>query len=501
MAEAETSVSRDGERQYLTFLLNDRLYALAAEDVAEVIRTPRAARMPLAPSALIGIANLRGGVLPLVSLRSLLGLKATEEEGPRSIVLGGATPAALAVDVVETLVTVAAKRVETGRAELAEEDGEKLVGAFQIVGRAPAKILDVRTLLDRAFARRNEPRRPALARATTPVRRNATTADADSETLVTFDVANQEYALPLSAVREIVAAPRNVTKPPGGETLVTGVMAHRDQLLPLLSLRGLLGFGPAGLSEGCEKVVVTAVRGVLVGLVVDRTRAIVSAERRLTDPVPAMLAARTPGETRLKAIYRGEQGRRLISILAPDQLFREDVMRRLASVEGLSPRKPAEPAIPESQILVFRLGADEFGLPIEAVDEVARVPDQIARVPRAPSFLEGVINLHGEVLPVLDQRRRFNMPDRQPGMARRLIVVRTDRGRAALIVDSVSEVRRHPVDAVERPPLLDDGATPTVTGVINLASEGRMVLLLDPVELLTRAERELLDAFAEKAMT
>ena len=64
----------------------------------------------------------------------------------------------------------------------------------------------------------------------------------------------------------------------------------------------------------------------------------------------------------------------------------------------------------ERQFVVFRLGDDEFGLPIEAVNEVARVPEQITRLPRTPKFLEGVVNLRGEVLPVVDQRRRFDMP-------------------------------------------------------------------------------------------
>ena len=118
MLEAEpSSAPTDGERRFLTFLLNDSLYALPAGEVAEVIRTPAVARMPQAPAALIGIANLRGSVLPLVSLRCLLGQKETRDEGPRSIVLGGKSPAALAVDAVEALVTVAAKRVETRQAE------------------------------------------------------------------------------------------------------------------------------------------------------------------------------------------------------------------------------------------------------------------------------------------------------------------------------------------------------------------------------------------------
>jgi purine-binding chemotaxis protein CheW len=487
MPEAEpSSAPTDGDRRFLTFLLNDGLYALPAGEVAEVIRTPAVARMPQAPSALIGIANLRGSVLPLVSLRSLLGQKETRGEGPRSIVLGGKSPAALAVDAVEALVTVAAKRVETRQAELAANPGEQIVGAFHIEGRGAAKILDVHALLDRAFAQRGERKRQGLARTATPGRRSTIVANSESDTLVTFDVANQEYALALSVVREIVPAPQNVTQTPRAEALAIGMVAYRDQLLPLFSLRGLLGFAPAALSDAREKVVVTAVRGVIVGLVVDQARAIISAERRLTEPVPAMLAARAGGETRLKAVYRGEQGRRLISILAPDQLFREDVMQRLGSAEDVSMPKPAAPAKLESQFLVFRLGDGEFGLPIAAVDEVTRVPDHITRIPRAPKFLEGVINLRGEVLPVVDQRRRFDMPRLEVTEGRRMIVVRTDRYRAGLIVDSVSEVRRHPTDAIEPPPVLTDDITRAVQGVVNLVEQGRIVLLLDPAALAPR---------------
>ena len=195
---------------------------------------------------------------------------------------------------------------------------------------------------------------------------------------------------------------------PGCEALVRGMMSFRGQLLPLLSLRGLLGFAPASVSDAQEKIVVTSIGGALAGLVVDRPRAVVSADPGRIDPVPPVLAARTEGEARIRAIYRGEEGRRLISILAPEQLFREDVMKRLGSGQRAAlPRTQNGKDSKERKFLVFRLGDDEFGLPIEAVDEVARVPDKITRVPKTPKFLEGVFNLRGEVLPVVDQRRRI----------------------------------------------------------------------------------------------
>ncbi len=123
------------------------------------------------------------------------------------------------------------------------------------------------------------------------------------------------------------------------------------------------------------------------------------------------------------------------------------------------------------------------------------MPDQITRLPKTPKFLEGVVNLRGEVLPVVDQRRRFDMPPLENADGQRMVVVRSERHRAGLIVDSVSEVLRSRADAVEPAPDLTGQANRLVQGVINLERDGRMVLLLDPSELLSRTERGLLDAF------
>ena len=507
MADLAAAPTEDARavRRFLTFRMDDELYALPADEVSEVIRTPSVARVPQSPRSLLGVANLRGAVLPIASLRGLLGRpEIAASATARSIVLGGAAPVGLAVDAVDALVTIDETGIETRQAELAAGPGERLSGAFQPDGRADvAKILDLRGLLDAAFIQRASPRREPVAGQEPGLHRAEHAVD-DRQKLVTFDVAGQEFAFGLEAVREIVPAPDSLTGIPRSEALVLGVMAYRDTLLPLLSLRGLLGFGAAADDDrGREKVVVTVVGGVLVGLVADRMRAIVPADPALIEPTPAMLAARTGGEAQIKAIYRGDGGRRLISILDTAQLFRKDVMARLGSVETAS--APADAlettGADEALFLVFRLGDDEFGLPIIAIDEVARVSDQVTRLPKTPAFLEGVVNLRGEVLPVIDQRRRFEMPPADRADARRLIVVRTERHRAGVIVDSVSEVLRSRMDAVEPAPDLAGETTRLVHGVINLEAAGRLILLLDPAELLTRTERGLLDAFQVGAET
>ncbi len=144
---------------------------------------------------------------------------------------------------------------------------------------------------------------------------------------------------------------------------------------------------------------------------------------------------------------------------------------------------------------MFRLADDEFGLPIDTVVEVAQVPAQITRVPRTPKFLEGVVNLRGEVLPIVDQRRRFDMPPPDRAAVRRIVVVRTAHHRAGLIVDGVTDVLRTTAAQIEPPPELTDATSRLVKGVLNLEKSQRMVLLLDPAELLTRSEQGLLETF------
>ncbi|MGH7075768.1 MAG: chemotaxis protein CheW [Stellaceae bacterium] len=495
---AESRGEANAKRRFLTFRIEQRLYALAAAEILEVIRVPAAARVPQSPDALLGIANLRGSILPLVSLRALLGVADVGMlPDARAIVLANGPVAALVVDAVEALVTIDADRVETRQAELAAGAKERLTGAFQGDAGA-AKILDIQNLLDAAFVKRARSPRQTQARALAAAD-DGEHRHTDADMLVTFDVAGREFALRLEAVEEIAPRPEAVARMPDAEEPVLGMMAFRDRLLPLFSLRGLLGVTSAEGPAGREKIVITMVGGGLVGLVADRARAVVAAERDRVDPIPSLLAARIAGEAKISAIYRGEGGRRLISILAPERLFREDVMRRLESQRpaAMAPNAEIRPAAAaERKFLVFRLGEDEFGLPIDAVDEVARVPDKITRLPKTPKFLAGVVNLRGDVLPVVDQRRRFDMPKLERGESRRLIVVRTERHRAGLIVDSVSEVMRCAAEAIEATPSLTDDTSRLIHGIVNLDETGRIVLLLDPAELLTRAEQGLLDSFA-----
>lgn len=493
------TVETSALRRYLTFREGSQLYALPTTAVSEVIRLSAVARVPQGPKALLGIANLRGTVVPVVGLSELLGQGGTPDLPEKlALVLDQATPTALVVESIDALEDVSSDRIESGHI-WDERDPEKLLGAFKIERtQQVAKILDINTLLKSAFAhiageQRPERKERAIARSAAHQQQAAR-----SEMLVTFEVAGQEFALPLAVVEEILPVPSNITTMTKTDAVIVGFTAVRDALIPLLSLRGLLGFGAQLEASPSEKVVVLKVGGSPVGLVADAARSVVAADLDAMEAVPPVLAARTGGEARIKAVYRGNAGRRLISVLSPDHLFREDVMQRLAAIQptGNARAVQAKSQVQEELIfLVFRLGNDDFGLPIDSVVEVAQVPAQITRIPKTPKFLDGVVNLRGDVLPVVDQRRRFDMPKLDQAEGRRLVVVKTEHHRAGIIVDSVSEVLRTTADAVSPPPQLTVHISRLVRGVVNLEQSRRLVLLLDPAELLTRAEQGQLDSF------
>ena len=481
----------------MTFRAASQLYAVPAGDVREIVRTPPLVRVPLGPKALLGLGNLRGSVLPVAGLARLLGRSDTgASDKSRVIVLEGKSPFGLMVDEVDALLEVSSSQVKAAEAEFSASEGELLKGVFRAEDSSePVKILDLQGLLARAFGAftRNAPARSGAA--VRQASREAIVAD-DRDILIVFEVGGQEFALPIASVIEVLRAPATTTALPHSETAVLGMVGLRDALLPLMSLQALLGLSGSersGKSKG-GMVIVAAVGGATVGLAADSVQDIIRVDRSELEPVPVVIASRTKGETRVQSVIKADGGRRLIAVLSPDQLFREDIMTRIRQqMPTAGPGPQASANTSERIFLVFTLGGQEYGLAISAVEEVARLPDQVTKLPRSPDFLKGVINLRGSVLPIIDQRRRFELPEQGEDEARRLVVIRIGANIAGFIVDGVSEVLRTAESAIEAAPDIVGGAA-VLEGVLNLESSGRMILLLDPSRLLSTTEKGLLDA-------
>ncbi len=138
------------------------------------------------------------------------------------------------------------------------------------------------------------------------------------------------------------------------------------------------------------------------------------------------------------------------------------------------------------QLVSFNIGSEEFGVDILKVQEINRMVD-ITRVPQAPTYVEGVINLRGKVTPIIDLRKRFNLEVKEYDKNTRIVVVDISGTIMGMVVDSVSEVLRLPAGMIEPPPEIAAGVNSEyIRGVAKL--EDRLLIFLDLSKVIDMTE-------------
>ena len=143
------------------------------------------------------------------------------------------------------------------------------------------------------------------------------------------------------------------------------------------------------------------------------------------------------------------------------------------------------------QIVGFRIGRETFGLPIAMVREIVRVPE-ITAVPNAPDYIEGVINLRGIIVPIVDMRIKFHLGRVEYDHQTVVIILNVAHRVVGMVVDGVSDVLTLAVDQIMPAP--EFGATLTTEYLTGLGTvDGRMLILMDIEKLMTSREMALIE--------
>lgn len=148
----------------------------------------------------------------------------------------------------------------------------------------------------------------------------------------------------------------------------------------------------------------------------------------------------------------------------------------------------------EMQLVVFKLANEEYGLPIMKVQEINKMT-AITKLPNTPDFMEGIINLRGKIIPVIDLRKRFGLARAEDTDNTRIVVVDINSQTVGIVVDNVTEVLRLMSDAIEPPPptfIIDEKYIKGIGKV-----DERLVILLDIDRVLTEQEEILLKKDSE----
>ena len=487
--------SMENENQLVGFRLGEEEFGLDIMKVQEIIRVPEITKVPKTADFVEGVINLRGDVLPVVDSRKRFGLEEAEKKDSTRIMvvnLGGSSTG-LVVDSVSEVLTLEKEQIEPPPPVIGGVESRFLEGVGKLDdGKKLIILLDA----DNLFAKEEIKQISQTAKATSS---QAKTADVDKETeiadeiqLVSFGLADEQYAVEVMDVQEIIRVPE-ITKVPSAPGFIEGVINLREKIIPIINLRKRFAFGQIEKTDA-TRILIININGSTTGITVDSVSEVLRMPKSTIDPPPPIISG-AEGEY-LKGVARLDEGKKLLLLVNAENVLNSSEKKELSKLTKTDAKKEEKKKegdlVDERQLVSFKVKDEEFGIDIMEVQEIIRMTE-ITQVPKAPYFVKGVLNLRGGVLPVIDLRIRFDLEQTKYTESNRILVVNVKDKTMGIIVDSVSEVLRLPKDTIEPPPPIVSGIRAQfLEGVGKLDDGKRLIILLnlDKIFKVTKEEEQ-----------
>jgi purine-binding chemotaxis protein CheW len=299
--------------------------------------------------------------------------------------------------------------------------------------------------------------------------------------LITFRLGDSRFAIPADVVTEIVEAGPIEHRLPGDDGARVGLARVRDRWIPVVELAGAMSGVPSLDPNSADALL----------LVLGRERSRLGL--RVQGPGEVVQGSATP--------TRSDRSEDLLE-LDGEMVRYVDPAALVASRAELLGEKgetmvDRDVAAEPLRVVRFQLGEEEFGVDVMKVFEVLPVPE-VRPVPKAPEFVEGVVDIRDSIIPVIDMRKRFSLPERETGDPGRLLIVAIGEARAGLIVDTVPGVAPLAEDAVSPPPDFFRGlAGRYLEGLAK--DDDRMIIMLNVGEILSSKEKIALKKVVDSA--
>ncbi len=475
--------------QMVTFTLDGVEFGLDIDRVQEITHRTDLTPVPGSPSFILGVLNLRGLIIPVIDSRIRFHL-APQEATPKTRIIvlklaSGST--GLQVDSVAEVVRLEDHTIRETPPLVAGIRAEYLAGMVT-VGTRLITLIHLDKLLDSAELSRRADLDLGLAGTVTGMADDfEEDLEEDGRPFVTFRLGSESFGIALHEVEEIVELPP-VTKVPDAPDYVLGVICLRDQVMPLVDLSEILSIQEDAGGRKRDMVVLLSFGSAKIGVVVDEIQEILRVQDGQTLPPPQTLSEAEREHLEGILLLPG----RMVSLINVLKIITGDDQDKIAAMGqglGLNENR-AQETVPSLELVVFRLGPESYGLRLHEVREIIMV-GQITPVPRAPQFVDGVLNLRGEVMPVVDLRTRFGLERVEATTISRILITSIGGVFTGLVVDAVDEVRPVDLHRFGPPPAVTAvGANRYIEKVARL--DNGMIFLLELQQLLTDAETEQL---------
>jgi len=506
---ATSLLDKTEENQLVSFMLGDEEYGVDIVKVQEIIKVPEITRVPKAPSYVEGVVNLRGNVLPIINTRKRFGMESIEKKGATRIIVAdiNSMVVGMVVDSVSEVLRIDATDVEPPPNIIANSRADYLKGIGKLDnGKRLISLLELEKVLE---AEKEKQEVSRLARRGS-VTGNAGTSGIkmeDEAQLVSFKLCGEEYSVDIDLVEEIIRIPE-ITVIPDVPDYIKGVISLRGKVIPVISLRQRFNMEEKAYDDRSRILVVQARSGdekekkgsnvTTFGIIVDVVNEVLSIPLRLIEPPSSLILGETSNH--LKGIGKLDDGKRLLLLLNTGEIFETFDTEAIANLSKEEAEELAESKLEgdnkmldEKQMVIFQIGDEEFGIDIMNVQEIIRMT-AITDIPGTADFVEGVVNLRGGVLPVIDLRKRFNLEDKDKTDSNRIVVANHNGSATGIIVDSVSEVLQLPGRDVEPPPPVVSGIEASyIEGIGKMNNGERFIIILELGQILNMSgniERE-----------
>ncbi|WP_303850109.1 chemotaxis protein CheW [Seleniivibrio woodruffii] len=491
---------------YVSFRLGQETYGIGIDDVKQIIRLPHITRVPKMPSHVLGMSNLRGEVMPLTDLSLRLGYQKPCENTDDTRVIVVEKEGTLNGFVVESVSEVKSTEIHQLDAfpEMlnAEVDKRYISGIMKINQGGNVlliQILNTDEIIDitalKAQIEKQGFRKTSAARS-----EEAAAAVLHEKRFISFNIGQLEYAVEIHRINEIIWMPE-VTAIPGLPDYVLGIFSLRGRVIPLISLHDKFGRKHSGINEN-SRVIIVDINNVMVAFAADKVNAVLSVEENLIEEPPK---AFTEDTEEIAAVLKLEKGERLVMALEPKNIVNKTELEALSRVAAQSAgdltmaEANTHSKDDEKQIVTFQIENEQYGILIEKVQEINRYTN-VTKVPKTPKFVEGIINLRGEVIPLIDLRTRFDLKAKERDEFTRVIIVNLKNMKVGFVVDGVDEVLRIKTDDIDVvPPVLSATVSSEfIGGVVNVVSKQKMILLLNIEDLFSHSEMSKLEKMKQE---
>lgn len=478
--------------QLVTFTLDGVEFGMDIDRVQEITPRTDITPVPGSPSFVLGVVNLRGMIIPVLDSRQRFHLAPNPPtDKTRIIVLSLAgQPTGLMVDSVAEVVKLDDFTLRETPPLVAGVRSEYLAGMVT-AGDRLITLINHEKLLDSAeFGQREALTEASAAGATLMALETATEQVEEELPYVTFTLGKESFGIDLKLVEEIIEVPP-ITKVPDAPSYVMGVICLRDQVLPLLDFIQLLNVEPAARTSEESMVILLSFGKAKLGIVVDGIQEIIRIREEEILPPPQTLSE-DEGKNLEGIVLRSDRMVSLVKVL--DIITGEDQAKIAAMNTSLINQEREEAQdVNDLPLVVFRLGPEAYSLRLHEVREIIMVGN-ITPVPRAPAFIEGVLNLRGEVMPVIDLRERFGLERQKVTNLSRIVITPIGGVSTGLVVDAVDEVKSVDQRRLEDPPKVTAVGANAFIEKVARTEEG-VVFLLNVQRLLTDVEGQQLQAF------